>query len=105
MLLIEHVVCEHGDLVDEGHHASREGAVAAAQAHEAGAALGAESTDAGDHDHCDAASILHRVDLDVSVRVDSALLAHIEPRRLTAGAEARPASPLDLAPKGSPPHA
>jgi hypothetical protein len=105
MLLVEHVVCEHGDLVDEGHHGSHDGAVADARAREVDATLDAESTDAADHDHCDVASILHRVDLDVVVGVDSALLAYLQPLRLTAGAEVRLASPLDLAPKGSPPQA
>lgn len=107
MLLIEHVVCDHGELVDEaGHLPSRDAAARSAdEAREAGAALGVDRTDQGDHDHCDAASILHRADVDVSPLVDSALLSHLEPTFLSEGTEVRLASPLELAPKGSPPHA
>jgi hypothetical protein len=80
--------------------------VAEQASHDASVAI--ESGDPGSlfaHDHCDVASILHRVDLDVSVRVGSALLSHFQPAMLAQGVETRFASPLDMAPKGSPPQA
>jgi hypothetical protein len=103
MLLIQHSVCEHGDLVEGAHHA--EAADASPDRTDTQGAGETGSDYDGNHDHCDAAAILHRVDL-TTPTIACAPLLYVEP----AGggserAEIRAVSPIDLAPKASPPRA
>jgi hypothetical protein len=102
MLLIQHSVCEHGDLVEPSHHA--EDASASPGKSDEPAARGASSEHSADHDHCDAASILHRVDL-TTTPIACAFLLFVELERGSERAEVRAVSPLALAPKASPPRA
>jgi hypothetical protein len=99
-LLIQHSVCEHGDLVEGAHHA--EAANASPDQSDKTAARETGSDHDGDHDHCDAAAILHRVDL-TTPTVACASLLYVEPAGGSERAEVRAVSAIDLAPKASPP--
>jgi len=119
MLLVQHAVCEHGDLVHDGHGAERDDAVearettvraapsnsqtksaVAASNSRAKSAVAASTT--GEHDHCDAASILHRIEPPQPPPALATVITLL-PVDEVGGEEVRPVAPLDLAPKASPP--
>lgn len=101
MLLVRHVTCEHGELVDRGSHA---------QSHDTSAEEGASgdratkgSGEESSHDHCDALALRHRPTA-MGIVVGPATLLEVErPAMVGEGAEQRPVPLLSLAPKGSPP--
>lgn len=100
MLLVQHVICEHGHLVDERKTAAQHDEVQSAKLR-----FQAEDQDADkddDHEHCDVMSVLYAGD-DVSNTPYVTTLVWIEPLGLR---EARQTPPIDviwLAPKASPP--
>jgi hypothetical protein len=105
LLLVPHVTCEHGELV-EGARAGRdpEHPRAAADRTDQQQIERAHGDGAG-HDHCDALAVRHRVP-EVGASVASASLLWVVP--IEAGgdhAETRPVPLLSLAPKSSPPAA
>jgi hypothetical protein len=103
MLLIQHSVCEHGDLVEGEHHAeaassSLDPSDKTLDPSDKTAADATGSDYDGDHDHCDAPAILHRVDL-TTATIACASLSYVEPAGGAERAEVRAVSPIDLAPK------
>lgn len=104
LLIVRHVTCEHGELVEGAGHAARhetslDSADDGSSGERAAPGGGAES----DHDHCDALALRH-CPTAVGVVIGPATL--IEIARLTAlgeGLEQRPVPLLSLAPKSSPP--
>jgi hypothetical protein len=99
--LVEHAVCEHGDLVHESavkHAGTRD------TARGEGAGLrSAAPSGAGEHEHCGARALPFRgAEIGPSC-AEPTLLASIEIPAQAAQPERRPLAPLSLAPKSSPP--
>lgn len=107
VLLVEHAICEHGELIHLHRglagHAQAEGGKPAreTEAHQGSAVDPAH----GSHDHCAAGTLHHRVgDVGPSLAEPSLIPLYDAPQ----GDERRASSPiplLHLAPKSSPPSA
>lgn len=98
--LVNHALCEHGEVVHAGH-APGAGAEEGSQ----GAAQGSEGADDPEHDHCFASSLHHRTgDVGPSVAEPSLIAIALSPG-VASQPETRPIDLLSLAPKGSPPRA
>lgn len=105
LLIVRHVTCEHGELIESGGHVARhEPAAAAADDSDEGRDRATPgSRDGSGHDHCDALALRH-CPTEVGLVIGPALLLEIEERAsLGASAEQRPVPLLSLAPKSSPP--
>lgn len=101
MLFVQHVVCEHGQLVDANASEAHAAVHALAQAPRADLEQGSPADCA--HDHCDALAIHHRVGVELPGPVLGPAPSFIE---IAFAAPSEPAfgpSPLDYAPKNSPP--
>jgi hypothetical protein len=100
LLLVRHVACEHGELVEQA-------APAHAIARESGPAhdrVDAAAPGSG-HEHCDVLAVRHCPG-DVAAPIVAPSLLCIEPpASLCARGETRPVALLSLAPKSSPPAA
>lgn len=100
MLLVQHVVCEHGHLVDERQTKTLQLDV---RNDELRIQAGDHDGDKGDeHDHCDVMSILYRSD-DVSITPSLTTLSWLERIGLQAAPPTFPIDIITLAPKASPP--
>ena len=100
MLLVQHVVCEHGAFIHghEARSASPDADEERAQAvHHKGT-----SKQASEHEHCDAPSIPHRPLARQPVVADARLRLCIAPPPPAESSELRPLPPLAVAPKASP---
>lgn len=110
LLLVRHVACEHGELVELVELARSAAAPASPEAEvirESDAPARLEATEAGgsDHAHCDVLAVRHRPG-DVTPAFGAASLLSIAlPARLCPPGETRPVPLLALAPKSSPPRA
>jgi hypothetical protein len=105
LLIVRHVTCEHGELIEGSGHAARHEPAAAAtsDADEARDRVTPGSGGESGHDHCDALALRH-CPTEVGLVIGPALLLEIEERAsLGASAEQRPVPLLSLAPKSSPP--
>ncbi len=101
LLLVPHATCEHGELVEAGPSASRPPRSERSD-HDQIAPGAAER---GDHDHCDALAVRHRVP-DAAMPIGAATLLVVLPlAEPGAQAEVRAIPLLALAPKASPPRA
>lgn len=101
LLLVRHVTCEHGELVEGGSHA--ESHEASADDGSAGERAEKGTGEESSHEHCDALALRHRPTA-MGIVVGPATLLEIERSpSVGEGAEARPVPLLSLAPKGSPP--
>lgn len=101
--LVEHTVCEHGDLVHES--AAKQAATRDAAPGESAGLRSAASIGAGEHEHCDARALpFQGAEIGPSC-AEPTLLALIEIPTQAAHPERRPLAPLSLAPKSSPPAA
>ena len=98
-LLVHHSVCAPGDLVHADHGEER---AAPSTSGDSPRAHGAPSSGDSDHDHCDAASLAHRLELPDAPIPAASMIARL-PSGEMAAAERRPRTPLEIAPKASPP--
>jgi len=100
MLLVQHVICEHGHLVDEHKTATTD------KKHRASVPTDrVEDQDTGnldEHDHCDVMSVLHRSD-GVSIISSVMMLSWLDPIGIQEARETLPIDVIALAPKSSPP--
>jgi hypothetical protein len=103
--LVQHALCEHGEVVHAAH-APEAGAEDAPQgADERSQAADERSQGADDpaHDHCFASALHHRTgDIGPSVAEPSLIAIALSPG-VASQPETRPIDLLSLAPKGSPP--
>ena len=100
LLLVQHVVCEHGHLVDERKTKSLQRDV---RNDEPRVQPEDHDGDQGDeHDHCDVMSLLYRAD-HVSNTPSLTTLSWLERLGLQAAPPTFPIELITLAPKGSPP--
>lgn len=101
LLIVRHVTCEHGELVEGKGHSSREEAAPSDDGDGERALPGGEAD--AEHEHCDALALRHRPS-EGGIHVGEATLLEIERSvALGRGHEARQIPLLSLAPKGSPP--
>lgn len=101
--LVEHAVCVHGEFVHEGEakHALESSREDAREQH-----LRATAAPEKDgHEHCDSNVVRHLTPEIGPSLAEATLLALIEIPAQVAHPERRPSSPLELAPKSSPPTA
>lgn len=100
MLLVQHVICEHGHLVDEGRTSAIQETARGADPRD-----NADDHDAGnldDHDHCDVMSVLHGSD-SFSITPSVTKLWWIELLGIEEARATFPMAVIVLAPKTSPP--
>lgn len=103
LLLVQHVICEHGQLVHGPEAEAASSKAGAEERREQTAERDTSSCRTSEHEHCDAPSILHRPLAVQATVADAQLLSRGGPETLTEQREIRALSPIDLAPKGSPP--
>jgi len=106
LLLVQHVTCEHGELVEvrRPRVSSRHAGHRIAKRSDA-PTLTEGTADRPGHDHCDVVAMRHRIP-DVAPPVAAASLVWVELATIDgARAEQRAVPILSLAPKGSPPAA
>ena len=103
LLLVQHVACEHGELVEVAR--PRAAAAVTRDSSPLPDRLDAADVGGSDHAHCDVLALRHRPG-DVAPTVGAPSLLTIAPRvSLTGCGESRPVPLLSLAPKSSPPSA
>ena len=116
--IVQHALCEHGEVVHAGAYEAEESAGHAEEfSHHAGESAGhAEKTsrhaeeisrhaEEPEHDHCVASTLHHRTgDIGPSI-AEPSLIAIALSRGVASRPEARPIELLSLAPKSSPPRA
>ena len=104
MLLVQHSVCEHGALI----HGAEAEAASERRTPEKSREQAVHQDDASDeasaHEHCDAATILHKPEVTAHF-VGSAVLLRVDPPSALISRDVRVIALIDLAPKGSPPRA
>ncbi|MEO7328486.1 MAG: hypothetical protein ABI193_07910 [Minicystis sp.] len=101
-LLVEHIVCEHGDFV---HESPEEHAIERAALEKKSGLQAVSPAKFGDHEHCDQKALrLHTPEIGPSL-AEATLLTLIAIPVQVAHPERRPVAPLSLAPKSSPPSA
>ncbi|HRI64781.1 MAG TPA: hypothetical protein PK156_11085 [Polyangium sp.] len=100
MLLVQHVVCAHGHLVDEPKTTSTHPKVRDVDSSDHAEDYDAENVD--EHEHCDVMSVHHRGD-GFSIIPWATTLCWIEPVGINAARQTNPIEVLVLAPKNSPP--
>lgn len=109
MLLVQHALCEHGELV-HAHEEAAGGAIGedAGASGERASSAHPERGSAGaltGHDHC-TASVIHHAAAEIGESLAEPVLLSIDlSGLLTESFGARPIAMLALAPKGSPPRA
>lgn len=105
--LVNHALCEHGEVVHAGHAraAGAEEGLERADERSQGADKRSQGADDPEHDHCFASTLHHRTgDIGPSVAEPSLIAIALSPG-VAAQPETRPIALLSLAPKGSPPRA
>lgn len=103
LLLVRHVPCEHGELVEVQHASNASGQRAKAARADGRATLSDATGDRRGHEHCDALAMHHRCPEVAQALPAPSLGWVLVPLVDGARAEQRSVPILSLAPKGSPP--